>query len=243
MIREAGTLYVYETPGDVAKALADLFIRYAVSAIDGSGRFVVSLAGGTTPKATYSMFAKAPYASAIDWSAVDIFFGDERCVPPDNEQSNYKMAFEAFIGPLGISDSQVHRMRGEDDPQQAAIAYRGVLFDELGEQPSFDLVMLGIGPDGHTASLFPGEDPLTDNQEKVRAVYATSHEQWRLTLTPSVFNPAQAVVFAATGAEKADVIGVVRQGSYDPITLPAQIIAPNDGELIWLVDKAAAGKP
>ncbi len=242
MTREAGTLYVYETPDDVAKALADLFIRHATSAIDSSGRFVVSLAGGTTPKATYSMFAKPPYASAIDWSAVDIFFGDERCVPPDNEQSNYKMAFEAFIGPLGIAGSQVHRMRGEDDPQHAAIAYRGVLFDELGERPSFDLVMLGIGPDGHTASLFPGEDPRAEDQEKVRAVYATSHAQWRLTLTPAVINAAQAIVFAATGAEKAMVIGTVRQGPYDPITLPAQIIAPTDGELIWLVDKTAAGK-
>lgn len=243
MTREAGTLYVYETPRDVAKALADLFIRFAASAIEGSGRFVVSLAGGTTPKATYALFAKAPYANAIDWSAVDIFFGDERCVPPDHEQSNYKMAFETFIGPLGIPDVQVHRMRGEDDPQHAAIAYRGVLFDELGEHPSFDLVMLGMGPDGHTASLFPGEDPLTEDEEKVRAVYATSQSQWRLTLTPSVLNAAQAIVFAATGAEKAEVIGAVRQGPYDPIKLPAQIIAPADGELIWLVDKAAAGKP
>ena len=242
MTREAGTLYVYETPADVAKALADLFIRYAASAIEGSGRFIVSLAGGTTPKATYSMFPAPPYAGAIDWGAVEIFFGDERCVPPSDAQSNYKMAFESFIGPLGIPDAHVHRMRGEDDPRQAAIAYRGVLFDELGEQPSFDLAMLGIGPDGHTASLFPGQDPLVENEQKVRAVYSESQSQWRLTLTPSVLNAAQAVVFTAEGAAKAGVIAAVRQGPYDPVKLPAQIIAPSDGELIWLIDKAAAGK-
>jgi 6-phosphogluconolactonase len=242
MTREAGTLYVYETSADVAKALADLFVHYATSAIEGSGRFIVSLAGGTTPKATYAMLAKAPYCDAIDWNAVEVFFGDERCVPPNHEQSNYKMAFETFIGPLEIPEAHVHRMRGEDDPQAAAIAYRGVLFEELGENPSFDLVMLGIGPDGHTASLFPDQDPLAEDEEKVRAVYSESQSQWRITLTPSVLNAAQAIVFSAEGPAKADVIAAVRQGPYAPDKWPAQIIAPADGELIWLVDKAAAGK-
>jgi 6-phosphogluconolactonase len=240
--REAGTLYIYETPADVAKALADLIVEYGANAIEASGQFVVSLAGGTTPKAAYALLAKPPYCDAIDWSAVDIFFGDERCVPPDNEQSNYKMAFGTFIGPLKIPEAHVHRMRGEDDPQRAAFDYRAVLFDVLGEAPQFDLVMLGLGPDGHTASLFPGQDPLTEDEQRVRAVYSNSQSQWRITLTPSVLNGTKAVCFALVGAEKAATLAAVREGPYDPTQYPSQIIAPPDGQLIWLSDKAAAAK-
>jgi 6-phosphogluconolactonase len=238
-----GTLLVYETPSDVAKTLADFFIEHAKDAIEARGRFVVALAGGTTPKATYSLFTRAPYCDAIDWDAVQLLFGDERCVPPDNDQSNYKMAYESFIKPMGIADEQVHRMRGEDDPQQAALSYRRVLLDVFGEAPSFDLVMLGMGPDGHTASLFPGEDPLTADEERVRAVYATSHDQWRLTLTPSVLNASFAVAFAVTGADKAAALRAVYDGPRNPTQYPAQIIEPpNESTFVWLVDKAAAGK-
>ncbi|HTX02303.1 MAG TPA: 6-phosphogluconolactonase [Candidatus Acidoferrales bacterium] len=242
MTREAGMLYIYETPAETAKELADLIVEYGASAIESRGRFVVALAGGNTPKAAYALLAQAPYSNAIDWSAVEIFFGDERCVPPDHEQSNYKMAFDAFIGPLDIPAVHVHRMRGEDDPQRAAFDYRGVLLDVLGEEPFFDLVMLGLGPDGHTASLFPGQDPLTEDEQKVRAAYSESQSQWRITLTPSVLNNAEAVCFAVVGAEKAATLAAVREGPYDPTRYPAQIIAPPDGELIWLSDKAAAAK-
>jgi 6-phosphogluconolactonase len=240
--REEGTLYIYETPAEVAKSLADLFVDYAGSAIGGAGRFVVALAGGTTPKATYALLAQPPYCNSIDWSAVEIFFGDERCVPPESDQSNYKMAFETFIKPLSIPDIHVHRMRGEDDPLRAALDYRAVLFNVLGEKPQFDLVLLGMGPDGHTASLFPGQDPLTEDEQRVRAVYATSQSQWRLTLTPSLLNSAQAVCFAVVGSEKAGTLAAVRGGPYNPSKHPAQIIAPPDGELIWLADNAAAAR-
>ena len=240
--REAGMLYIYETPADVATALADLIIQYGASAIEARGRFVVSLAGGTTPKAAYALLADPPYCNAIDWSVVEIFFGDERCVPPDNAQSNYKMAFDTFIGPLKIPAARVHRMRGEDDPQRAAFDYRAVLVDVLGETPSFDLVMLGLGPDGHTASLFPGQDPRTEDEERVRAVYSNAQSQWRITLTPSILNSTKAVCFALVGAEKAATLAAVREGPYDPTQYPSQIIAPPDGQLIWLSDKAAAAK-
>jgi 6-phosphogluconolactonase len=238
-----GTLFVYETPREVAKALADLFIKHAKEAIAARGRFVVALSGGTTPKATYTFFTQAPYCDAIDWDAVEFLFGDERCVPPDNDQSNYKMAYEAFIKPMRIAGKQVHRMRGEDDPEDAALSYRRVLLDVFGEEPFFDLVMLGMGPDGHTASLFPGENPLTDDEERVRAVYATSHSQWRLTLTPSVLNASRAVAFAVTGAEKTEALRAVHDGPRNPTLYPAQIIAPpNESTFVWLVDRAAAGK-
>lgn len=243
MIRDnVGTLFIYDTPPEVAKALADFFIEHAATAIGARGRFVVALAGGSTPKATYALFTQPPYCDAIDWDAVAFYFGDERCVAPDDEQSNYRMAHDTFLGPMGIADEAVHRMHGEDDPQQAALAYRREIAETLGDEPLFDLVMLGMGPDGHTASLFPGEDPLTDDEERVRAVYATSHNQWRLTLTPSLLNATRALAFAVTGADKAKTLAAVREGTRDPVRYPAQIICPPDESIfVWFVDRAAAG--
>lgn len=242
MNRNAGDLRVFETPADVATALAQIFVATARAALENRGRFAVCLAGGTTPKATYALLAREPYAHAIDWNAVQFFFGDERCVPPDHEQSNFRMVSQAMFSPLGISGEQIHRMRGEDDPAQAAAAYREELLGVLGDDPTFDLVMLGMGPDGHTASLFPGTDPLEDDDRLVRAVYSQSQAQWRITLTPRVLNGARTVVFAAEGAAKAATLKAVREGPYQPQVYPAQIIAPQAGDLIWLADRAAAGR-
>jgi 6-phosphogluconolactonase len=238
--RDDGALLVYDGSADVATALAELFVARGRDAIAARGTFSVALSGGTTPKATYTLLAQAPYADALDWDEVEIFFGDERCVPPDHDQSNYKMAYGAFLGPLGIPSGHIHRMRGEDDPAAAAAAYHDELIAALGAHPRFDLVMLGMGPDGHTASLFPGNDPLTDDAKLVRAVYSQSQSQWRITLTPAVLNAARTVVFAVTGAEKTKTLAAVREGPYDPKTYPAQIIVPVDGDLVWLVDRAAA---
>lgn len=241
MTRETGEVFVFETPGDVAKALADLFTRCGQEAINAHGRFAVSLAGGTTPKAAYDLLATPAYASALDWNKVDVFFGDERCVPPDSTQSNYKTANDAFLSKVGVPAANVRRMRGEDDPVDAASAYAAELRNALGDEPRFDLIMLGMGPDGHTASLFPGSDPLEGDELLARAVYASSQQQWRITLTPRVLNNAHTVAFAAEGAGKAWVLKAVREGPYDPVKLPSQIIAPHDGRLVWLVDRAAAG--
>jgi 6-phosphogluconolactonase len=238
---DPGELRIYDTPDALAHALADLFIAHAREALAARGRFAVSLAGGTTPKSTYTLLAYEPYATALPWDNVEIFFGDERCVPPDHEQSNYRMANEAFIRPLKIPATNVHRIHGEEDPALAARAYREVLIETLGAQPRFDLVMLGMGPDGHTASLFPGSDPLTDDGQLVRAVYSQTQTQWRITLTPRALNASRAIVFAAEGAAKAKTLAAVREGPYDPIELPAQIVTPVDGVLIWLADRAAAG--
>ncbi len=241
MTREKGDIFVFDTPADVAKALADLFIRCGEGAIDARGRFAVSLSGGTTPKAAYELLATPPYASMLDWNKVEIFFGDERCVPPGDAQSNYKMANDAFLSKVGIPAPNVHRIDGEADPVDAASAYRAEIVNELGEAPRFDLVMLGMGPDGHTASLFPGNDPLEADDMLARAVYSTSHQQWRITLTPRVLNNARTIVFAAEGAGKAGVLKEVRDGADDATKFPSQIIAPHDGRLVWLVDRAAAG--
>jgi 6-phosphogluconolactonase len=238
--RFADELRVLPSPDDVAAALADLFIESGGSAIAARGRFVVSLAGGTTPKAAYLLLAQAPRSAALDWSKVEIFFGDERCVPPDDLQSNFKTADDAFIRTVGIPPRNIHRIRGEDDPANAAQHYRQELRSLLGESPRFDLVMLGMGPDGHTASLFPGTDPYADDEMLVRSVYSPSQQQWRITLTPKVLRAARTVVFAVEGSGKAQTLARVREGPYEPHVLPAQSVTPVDGALVWLVDAAAA---
>ena len=240
--RNAGELRILDDPATLAQALADLFIHCAKDAIVKRGVFHVSLAGGTTPKAAYTLLADDKYKSALDWGSVHIWFGDERCVPPDSDQSNYKMARDAFLDAVAIPTWQVHRIRGEEDPAKAAEWCRDGLVATLGNQPQIDLVMLGMGPDGHTASLFPGTDPMTDSRNLVRAVYSDSQKQWRVTFTPDVLNRGRVVVFAVEGASKAKTLADVREGPYDPTNYPSQIIAPEIGELIWLVDKAAAGK-
>lgn len=241
MTRASGELCVYDAPADVAKALAELFVESAREAVGQRGCFAVSLAGGTTPKAAYALLAQPAFSGVVDWARTQIFFGDERCVPPSDPQSNYRMAREAFLDAVGVPPSNVHRIEGERDPAQAAAAYRDVLLATLGPEPRFDLVMLGMGPDGHTASLFPGSDPLSDDAMLVRAVYSSSQEQWRVTLTPRVLNGARIAAFAVEGNQKAATLARVRNGEYQPTQLPSQIVAPRDGRLLWLVDKAAAG--
>jgi 6-phosphogluconolactonase len=239
--RDPGELRVCESPAELAHALASTFADAANQAIAQRGRFTVALAGGTTPKAAYHLLAQPPYSVTIPWQSVIVFFGDERCVPPDDEQSNYRAAREALLARVPIPEANVHRMRGEDDPPAAARAYREALVATLGSRPRFDLVMLGMGEDGHTASLFPGEDPLTDDEALVRAAYAKSRQQWRLTLTPQVLNAASLVVFAVEGPAKAAALKAVREGPYDPVHYPAQIVVPSTGHLLWLADRDAAG--
>ncbi len=236
-----GELRVYPDPAAVAHALAELFIERAKDAIAQRGSFAVALSGGTTPKAAYALLGSPPLSNAIDWSRVRIFFGDERCVPPDDAQSNYKMARDTFLQSASVPPTNVFRMQGEVDPVAAARAYRDELVATLGEHPRLDLAMLGMGNDGHTASLFPGTDPLTDNDEFVRAVFAPSQAQWRITLTPKVLNASRTVAFAVEGQAKAKTLSLVREGPRDPRQFPAQSIAPASGVLIWLVDRAAAG--
>ena len=237
----ASELRICPDAAAVAHALAELFVSSAKEAIAQRDRFVVALSGGRTPKAAYELLGQPPFSNALDWSRVVVFFGDERCVPPDDDQSNYKMANEAFLRVVGIPQANVHRVHGEDDPQVAARAYREELIATLGEHPVFDLVLLGMGEDGHTASLFPGTDPREGNDELVRPVYSEAHGQWRITLTPKVINAARKIVFTVEGAAKAKVLAQVREGPKDPLRFPSQIIAPENGTLIWLVDRAAAG--
>jgi 6-phosphogluconolactonase len=238
--RNCGELRIYATPQELEEALADLFLTDAREAIQRRGSFFVALAGGRTPQAAYALLAGAGRRDAIDWQRVFIYFGDERCVPPESDESNYKMALDALLSKVPVPTQNVHRMHGEDEPARAARAYAQMLVETMGEAPRFDLILLGMGADGHTASLFPEMDPNDGDDELVRAVYVEKLGAYRLTLTPRVINNARHVAIALVGSEKAPALRDVREGPYDPIAHPVQIVSPHEGTLTWIVDKAAA---
>ncbi len=229
-------------------ALADAAARYVVEqasmALAARGRFTLALSGGSTPRELHLRLASPPLASGVDWSRIHVFFGDERCVPPDDPQSNYHMAVETLLGRVPIPAGNVHHIRGELPPEQAAQAYEADLraFFGPGEPPRLDLVILGMGENGHTASLFPGLQAVHEQERWVVAEYVAEVGMWRVTLTPVVLNLARATVFLVAGEAKADMLRRVLEGPYDPSALPAQVIRPVDGELTWLVDRAAAAR-
>lgn len=233
---------IVEDPREVARTLAESFCVAANNAITARGRFNLALAGGATPKATYSLLAEPPYRSLIAWGSVRFFFGDERCVPPDHPDSNYRTARETLFAPLEIADAKIFRMHGEEDPATAAAAYAQTLTRELGALPVLDLTLLGIGADGHTASLFPGTPPEDGSQTLVRATVAPENlpTRNRLTLTPYAINAARKIIIVAEGAAKAGVIAEVWNGAYDPTKYPVQSIRPVHGRITWLLDQAAA---
>jgi 6-phosphogluconolactonase len=214
----------------------------AAEAIAERGRCVIALAGGSTPRPIYARLAVADHAPQIEWSGVHVFFGDERCVPPDDPQSNYRMAREALLDHVPLPQANVHRMRGEDDPALAALAYEldvQRLFRSAAT-PRFDLICLGMGDNGHTASLFPGTAALREQARWVLPQYVEVMHSWRLTLTVPLINAARHVAFLVEGAAKAETLWRVLEGPYEPDVLPAQLIQPIDGQLHWVVDASAA---
>jgi 6-phosphogluconolactonase len=237
----------------VAQYAAHEFVRRARAAIDARGAFKVALAGGSTPRRTYELLAKPALAHQLNWDQVHIFFGDERSVSPDHKDSNYRSAREALLSRVSLRESQVHRMEGErSDLPQAAMGYETVLSHSFGVAPGaglprFDLVMLGMGGDGHTASLFPGTKALEEAEAWVVANDVPQLHTRRLTMTASVLNAARCVMFAVCGADKAVSLARVIEGARDTEHFPSQLVAPVDGDLLWLVDEAAAarltGKP
>ncbi len=241
---------VYSDPGALARAAAERFVVLAKDIIAARGRFVVALAGGSTPRAMYTLLASEAFAGRVDWECVHIFWGDERCVPPIHPNSNYRMAHEALLAQVPVPEGNIHRMYAEIEPSRAAVEYERSLraffaLDnanqfETGGFPSFDLILLGMGDDGHTASLFPGTAAIHERERWVVAHYIEKLEAWRLTLTPPVLNAAANIIFLVSGGGKAERLQQVLRGPYQPDTLPAQIIKPVGGHLSWLVDRAAA---
>ena len=225
---------------ELAEAAAREFVARAEEAIDEQGRFAVVLAGGSTPKATYEVLARN-YAEELDWSKVHVFFGDERTVPPDHEDSNYRMARETLLSRIRVGG--VHRMRCELPSEEAAAAYEEELRNFFGtsdDLPSFDLILLGLGADGHTASLFPETSALDVTDRWVVVNPVLKLETTRLTLTIPIINAAKAVTFLVAGGNKAEALKEILEGEADPRAYPAKFIRPESGNLTWMVDRAAA---
>lgn len=228
---------VHEDVRELAAAAARSFAEEAKAAIERYGRFTVALAGGSTPKATYETLA-SEYGSPsdLDWSKVHVFFGDERTVGPDHEDSNYRMAKDALLSRVPVGS--VHRMRGEFPPPEAASLYEEELTAFFGGPPRLDLVMLGIGDDGHTASLFPRTPALDIDGRWVVQNPVEKLGTTRLTLTVPAINAARKVVFLVAGEGKAEALAEILEGDADPRDYPAKLIKPIDGP-DWMIDQAA----
>jgi 6-phosphogluconolactonase len=227
------------------RAAAEEFVALARAAIDARGRFTVALAGGSTPRRLYRLLADdTRLRSAVEWSKIHVFWGDERHVPPDHDDSNYRMAHEALLANVPVPISQVHRIHAEN-PSAAAAAdeYSRELQTTFGNGesvPRFDLILLGIGPDGHTASLFPGTTALAERTRFVVANWVEKFQTFRITMTLPVLNAAACIVFLVSGPDKAGVVPAVVDDAAAEPRYPAQLVRPSDGRLIWMFDRAAA---
>jgi 6-phosphogluconolactonase len=233
---------MYADAEALAEAAARRFLDSAERAVRKDGRFLVVLAGGSTPKALYRRLTESPYRETVPWDRTLFLFGDERCVPPDHADSNYRMARETLFDPLEIPETSVFRMKGEQKPVEAAQRYEVRLGDLFLLRPRrrFDLVLLGIGADGHTASLFPGTEALEERERWVAANHVPHLDAWRITMTLPALNAAARIVFLATGEEKAKVVAEAFGGLDHPDPYPCELVAPPHVRREVLVDTAAA---
>ncbi len=238
-------LIVLEDARSLYQHAAEEIAHFAGEAICTHAEFTLCLSGGSTPAATYQLLAER-FRLSVDWKEVQFYWGDERCVPPDNEASNFAMAERTMLRHLGLQPRQIHRMRGELPPDDAAREYEDELrrsfgIDE-GELPRFDLVLLGLGDNVHIASLFPGSPAIGERERLAVAVEVDAPQRHRITLTPPVLNHCARVMFLVEGAGKAAAVKSALEGPRDPERYPAQLIDPAEGEVIWLLDRAAAAQ-
>ncbi len=236
---------VYPDTNTLSHEAAHYVVRLANESIVMHGRFTVALSGGSTPKTLYTLLGSTPYREHIDWTMVEIFWSDERCVPPDDPESNFHLAQQVLLSSIPISASQIHRMPADSANRDAASqAYTEEMQRTFGTDgiPSFDLIQLGMGPEGHTASLFPHQPSLHEQQRLVMPVSVPKPPPDRLTFTPPLLNAAHHVLFLVTGDEKADAVQAVLEGDYQPDEFPAQIVRPTNGDVLWMLDTEAASK-
>jgi len=234
-------IQVYDDLESLSHAAAELFVRRAQQAVQARGRFSVALAGGHTPRRTYELLAQRPLRDRVPWAQVHVFWGDERCVPPDDPRSNARMAREALLDHVPVPAEQIHPIRCAQAPREAAERYEDLLRDFFaGQPPRFDLVFLGLGENGHTASLFPDTPVLDERERWVAEVYVAEQGLYRVTLTAPLLNRARLILCLVAGAAKAPVLHEVLKGPSEPRQLPAQLIRPMDSELLWFVDREAA---
>jgi len=237
---------IFDTDRDVAAEAAEFLIWLGEQGIQEWGRFRLALSGGSTPRQLYSVLA-SQHARRLSWAQVEFYFSDERCVPPDQEESNFRMADDTLLRPLGIDPKQVYRIRGEDASEKAAAAYESLIRERFGtphgEWPMFDLVLLGLGDDGHTASLFPGSPSIREAKRLVLASQSPRGVRDRITFTPPLINHARAVVFLAAGARKATAVRTALEDeAIDPMQCPVKSVQPVNGRLVWFLDQPAAAQ-
>jgi 6-phosphogluconolactonase len=242
------TYRISPAPAAVAQAAAQLFTDAITKAVQSRGLARVAISGGTTPKAMFQLLADPtqPFLAQIPWSKLFLYWVDERSVAPDQPDSNYRMTNEAMLSKVPLPAAQIFRMEGELDPEIAAARYESIIRNsfklEGAETPTFDLVLLGMGDDGHTASLFPHTEALDNLTHIAIANHVPQKDTWRITLTWPVINQGREVAFLIEGAAKAQVLHDVFLGPYQPDTFPSQLIRPASGRLILLLDSAAAAK-
>jgi 6-phosphogluconolactonase len=228
---------------------AEAFARRAEQSVAARGVFRIVLSGGATPRGLYDLLARddAPFRARVPWARTEVFWGDERPVPPDHRDSNYRMARESLLAKVPVPAANIHRIHGEaaraeDAAREYESTLRSLFAPTPDERPAFDLVLLGLGPDGHTASLFPGSDAMHERHRLVIAPWVEKLGAHRITLTPKAINAAALVLFLVSGPEKAPTLAAVIEGEERPFLLPAQAIRPERGELLFIVDRAAAGR-
>lgn len=232
---------VYANQEALSFAMAELFAAEARQAVRSRGRFVVALSGGKTPQRAYELLSRKPFRELIPWQNTHVFWGDERCVPADDPRSNAVMAHQTLLDHVPVPFDQVHPMVCTSSTAEAAAAYESLLRDFFATGRSlFDLVLLGLGENGHTASLFPGTSALEEQHCWVAEVSIAEEGLHRLTLTAAAINQAALVVFLVSGIAKAQILRKVFDSADDPVNIPARLIKPENGKLLWLVDQDAA---
>jgi 6-phosphogluconolactonase len=236
-----GSLLVVPDAHSLFEAAAEMVVNAETEAIAARGRFTIALSGGSTPKALYELLATPDWRIRIDWSKVHFFWGDERWVPSTDKNSNYRMTNEALLSKVPVPAANVHRIDTDSgEPEEAAAKYEQVIRKVLGEHPKFDLVLLGLGTNGHTASLFPYCPALNVRDRLVVSDYIEEVKMNRITVTAPLINDAHAVLFLLSGHDKAAVLHEILFGPHDPQRLPSQMIEPVHGTLTWLADVDAA---
>lgn len=226
---------------ELSRAAAQLFVEIAGRSIDARGRFSVALSGGSTPRALYERLTRPEFRDRVDWTNVKFFFGDERRVPHDSPESNFRMARESLLDELRIDPGDVHAWETlEENPTETALKYANELKEFFGGRPRFDLVLLGLGSDAHTASLFPHTEALHERERFAVENWIEKLGDYRFTITFPVINNAANTIFLVSGEAKAQAVSDVLEGDFRPDDLPAQFVLPENGELYWLLDEPAA---
>lgn len=236
------TLNIFNNSEEAIKAIAAYFIKLAQKTISENGQFNVSLSGGSSPKKLYELLASEDLKNQIDWTKVYFFFGDERYVPHDHADSNYLMSYNSLFAPLSINENQIFKVDTSVDPSNAALGYEKCICNHFKDEPIFDLILLGLGDDAHTASLFPNTSLLWIDEELVKEVYLEDKAVYRISMTAPLINKAKNIAFLTFGEGKANALKFVLEADKDIKNYPAQLINPSNGEVQWFIDEAAAAK-